>query len=190
MSLSDLASLGSFVSGIAVLISLIYLALQVRQAEKSQQANVRQQRASRNVAINMGLATEPSLVAAFNKLQTGAKDISSDQFRQCLAYAFALFSSFEDMFLQHRDGLTTDRDFDSVVNAIGRLLGYPGYRLLWKRLRTAYGKQSGYAEFVDSILAATPVVSADPDLAEVLRDWATEAALIGAAPSAASVAAR
>jgi hypothetical protein len=31
MSLSDLASLGSFVSGFAVLISLIYLALQVRQ---------------------------------------------------------------------------------------------------------------------------------------------------------------
>jgi hypothetical protein len=32
MSLSDLAPLGSFVSGVAVLISLIYLSLQVRQA--------------------------------------------------------------------------------------------------------------------------------------------------------------
>lgn len=31
MSLSDLASIGSFVSGVAVLASLIYLALQVRQ---------------------------------------------------------------------------------------------------------------------------------------------------------------
>ena len=35
MSLTDLASLGSFVSGVTVLISLIYLALQVRQAEKN-----------------------------------------------------------------------------------------------------------------------------------------------------------
>ena len=34
MSLSDLASLGSFVSGVAVLVSLIYLALQVRQPKK------------------------------------------------------------------------------------------------------------------------------------------------------------
>jgi hypothetical protein len=33
MSLSDLASLGSFVSGFAVLISLIYLALQVMPPE-------------------------------------------------------------------------------------------------------------------------------------------------------------
>lgn len=38
MSLSDLASLGSFVSGFAVLVSLVYLALQVRQAEKNQRA--------------------------------------------------------------------------------------------------------------------------------------------------------
>ena len=34
MTLSDLASIGSLISGIAVLISLIYLSLQVRQAEK------------------------------------------------------------------------------------------------------------------------------------------------------------
>ena len=42
MSLSDLASLGSFVSGVAVLISLIYLALQVRQTEKNQQSLMQQ----------------------------------------------------------------------------------------------------------------------------------------------------
>lgn len=32
MSLTDLASLSSFVSGVAVLISLVYLALQLRHA--------------------------------------------------------------------------------------------------------------------------------------------------------------
>ena len=31
MSLSDLASLGSFLSGIGVLVSLVYLSLQIRQ---------------------------------------------------------------------------------------------------------------------------------------------------------------
>ena len=41
MSLTDLASLGSLVSAIAVLISLIYLSLQVKQAERNQQASIR-----------------------------------------------------------------------------------------------------------------------------------------------------
>ena len=49
MSLSDLASLGSFVSGFAVLISLIYLALQVRWTKRNQQIAIRHSRATRVV---------------------------------------------------------------------------------------------------------------------------------------------
>ena len=44
MSLSDLASIGSLVSGVAVLGSLIYLALQVRQTDRNQQAAIRHSR--------------------------------------------------------------------------------------------------------------------------------------------------
>jgi hypothetical protein len=68
MSLSDLASLGSFVSGIAVLLSLVFLYfqfrqvnLQVKQTEKNQQALIRQNRATRSVDLNMRRA-EGSLV--------------------------------------------------------------------------------------------------------------------------------
>ena len=42
MSLSDLSSLGSFISGVAVLVSLVYLAIQFRQAEKNQRAVLNQ----------------------------------------------------------------------------------------------------------------------------------------------------
>ena len=42
MSLADLASIGSFISGIVVLVSLVYLGLQVRQAKFHQQAAIRQ----------------------------------------------------------------------------------------------------------------------------------------------------
>jgi len=47
MSLTDLASIGSFVSGIAVVVSLIYLALQVRHAHKAQRALMHQARTER-----------------------------------------------------------------------------------------------------------------------------------------------
>src|SRR5215472_7715408 len=98
MSLSDLASLGSFVSGVAVLISLIFLYFQVRQAnqlvrqaEKNQQATIRLERTSRAVAISMG-ASEPSLADAAHKALTGAKDISSTQIMQFGRLAHALFT--------------------------------------------------------------------------------------------------
>ena len=59
MSLTDLASIGSLISSVAVLISLIYLALQVRQAEKNQQASIRQGRANAT-ASRAGSACGPS----------------------------------------------------------------------------------------------------------------------------------
>ena len=64
MSLSDLASLGSFVSGCAVLISLIYLALQVRQTERNQKISIRHSRVSRTVELQLALA-DPGVADAW-----------------------------------------------------------------------------------------------------------------------------
>src|SRR5215469_1497977 len=63
MPLSDLASLGSFVSGVAVLISLVFLyfqvrqvTAQVRQAERNQQASIRHTRVSRSVQLQLEIS--------------------------------------------------------------------------------------------------------------------------------------
>jgi len=44
MSLSDLAAVGSFISGIAVFLSFIFLALQLRQANRNQRSLMQQAR--------------------------------------------------------------------------------------------------------------------------------------------------
>ena len=64
MTLSVLASLGSFVSGFAVLVSLIYLALQVRQTERNQQISIRHSRATRIVELHLALA-DPTVANAW-----------------------------------------------------------------------------------------------------------------------------
>ena len=78
MSLSDLASIGSLVSDMAVLISLIYLALQVRQAERNQRAIVQQARISRSSDQLMGLA-DPVLTRAWLQGLKGAADLSEEE---------------------------------------------------------------------------------------------------------------
>jgi hypothetical protein len=47
MSLSDLASLGSFVSGVAVVATLVFLGLQMRQTNLNQRALMQQGRSAR-----------------------------------------------------------------------------------------------------------------------------------------------
>ena len=42
MTLSDLAAIGSLVSGLAVLVSLVYVSIQIRQTERNQRALINQ----------------------------------------------------------------------------------------------------------------------------------------------------
>lgn len=73
MSLTDLASLGSFVSAVAVLISLVYLSLQVKQAERNQQASIRATRVTRIAFDSLAAGLKHSLaqpgMRAFYKRQ-------------------------------------------------------------------------------------------------------------------------
>ena len=73
MTLSDLASIGSLVSGVAVFGSLVLLFFQLRQlnqqvrlAEKNQQAAVRQGRITRSVDIQLA-RSDPSRADAYRR---------------------------------------------------------------------------------------------------------------------------
>src|SRR5215469_7153616 len=97
MSLSDLASLGSFVSGFAVLVSLIFLyfqlhqlSQQVRQAEKKQQASIRQTRTTQNMDV-VTKGTEFSTAEALSGGYRGDENISEINVMQFYQYCRAAF---------------------------------------------------------------------------------------------------
>ncbi len=57
MTLSDIASIGSLISGVAVLVSLAYLALQVRQTERNQRASIHQGASERSANLVLALSS-------------------------------------------------------------------------------------------------------------------------------------
>lgn len=173
MSLTDLASLGSFVSAIAVLISLIYLSLQVKQAERNQQASIRSTRVTRIVDIHMGLA-EPSLSDAVAKGGAGASDVTDTEVRQFIFYCAARFYNAEDSFNQFQEGLLDQRTLDSLVVGLQHSLRQPGIRAYYKRQRAAFGRE--FADFVDKLLAEQPRVNAPEAAAQWRADVAAELA--------------
>ena len=174
MSLTDLASLGSFVSAVAVLISLIYLSLQVKQAERNQQASIRATRVTRIVDIYMRLA-EPSLSDAVVKASWGAEDVSDVQVRQFAFYCGARFYNAEDSFNQFQEGLLGQVIFDSLVIGLKVSLGQPGMRAYYKRNRVSFGKD--FVDFVDKLLADTPLTRAPDAVAQWRNDVAAELAV-------------
>ena len=178
MSLSDLASLGSLVSGCAVLLSLVYLALQVRQAEKNQQAQITQTRTTRSIDILNHYST-PDLAEAVFRARTGAADLTEIELVQFTSYMLALFSHWEDSFFQHADGLMTDRAFRTAVNLMRGTLVNPAMRVAWRRASPVY--EPDFRQFIDGLMGGIQARPVDMGLDQWKAEF--DAELAGAAAS-------
>ena len=131
MSLSDLASLGSFVSGAAVLISLVYLALQVRQAEKNQRAMINDSYATRISELLLHNA-EPVNAALLVRVSAGETSFSADElFRLNMMFRVVLIN-MQATFQQHEAGLLDERSFETNLFSFKEgWLARPVYRAMW-----------------------------------------------------------
>jgi hypothetical protein len=162
MSLGDLASLGSFSSGVAVMISLVYLALQVRQAEKNQRAFMEQGRADRLADLQMRLA-EPQLAAVYVKALKG-DDLTETELAQFRFAVRALMAAIEDGFLQHKNRMLSDEGFGTVSLDTRRSMSMPGRRAMWRLQRGQFN--TDFRDMMDRLVAETPLARADNTVAE------------------------
>jgi hypothetical protein len=152
MSLSDLAALGSFVAGVAVLVSLIYLALQVRQTKRNQQISIRHSRVSRIVELHLALV-DPAVADAWLHGLWNPQAISQTELSQFTNLCRAFFFHFEDSFYQREEGLLNDAAFETVVAGARLLARSPGLRAAWKTARPNFGGR--FLDFMDGVVAAS-----------------------------------
>ena len=140
MSLSDLASIGTFISGIAIVVSLIYAALQFRVYAKGAHENRYIGFTNDIQQFRMAIATDPEIARIY---RDGLDDLdkldSIDQWRfgalmQALVQNFAIGMEFGDI-----NGPT------DMQKNLAWILGRPGARAWWPRARQI---------FSDSVVAA------------------------------------
>ncbi|HXJ19184.1 MAG TPA: hypothetical protein VMT03_03050 [Polyangia bacterium] len=165
MSLSDLASLGSFVNGLAVLISLIYLALQVRQTKRNQQIAIRHSRATRIVELQLALA-DSAVAEAWLRGSASPREITQTELGQYINLCRALFFHFEDSFYQREEGLLNDDAFETVVAGARLSARSPGWRAAWKMARPNFGGR--FRDFMDGVVAGS---AAEPPLDLSVETW-------------------
>ena len=148
MSLSDLASIGSLVSGIAVLVSLVYLSLQIRQNTKHSQALIQQGRAARIADTALRLA-ELRADDGLNDCFDGRPGVSAKDVSRFLNLARAVFISSEDSFLQGEEGLLAPTAYESYKASLRAGMNSNGLAAAWILTRDMY--EPKYRAFMDEI---------------------------------------
>jgi hypothetical protein len=156
MSLSDLAAIGSFVSGIAVVFSFLFLALQVRQSNRNQKSLIQQGRTARNVDILLRMS-DPSMSKIIAESYVDCTGMDAPSICSFYAFVGAVFWTYEDSYLQFHAGMLDAQSWESDVVTIKRLIRNPAYRAVWKMARDGMGV--GYRDCVDTLMREVNVNS-------------------------------
>jgi hypothetical protein len=163
MTLENIFYISQSIASVAVVASLIYLALEVRHAERSQRGMMQQARADRTA--NASLATaDPELARVWLKGMAGDADMNPVEFTQWMLMARGAFLSGEDSILQYKAGLLSRETYESYVAGVRFFLARPGFRVAWKLSRMQFGSE--FRAFCDTILNEVSVADAVESHAE------------------------
>jgi hypothetical protein len=178
LNLSDLAALGSFVSGLAVLVSLVFLYFQLRQigaqiaqAEKNQRALMSQGAIDRSVSMNCWLSDHSPLMV---KASLAAETLTNEEVYALSGIVRNFLLNFQDYHLQHRMGLADEITYQNAVSSVRYFMAVPGLRAMYRMRRATYAPE--LVALVDGLVDTLPLEAPLP-MAESLR--ASLAALHG-----------
>ena len=164
-TIQDLGALGEFVGSMAVLVTLIYLSIQVRQARREQQQAVLEARTEAIRDGYMRIATSPSLASATAKLNDAVQephpfvvavmDVGLDRTEAMQVFARAM-AAFRLNLTQFR---TIQDEYQRRANDanLRRIYGTGPGRMFWDYMRVSgRSRDPEFIDHVDNLIGATP----------------------------------
>jgi len=132
----SLGNLGDFIGGIAVVATLVYLAVQVRQ-------NTAALRTARRQAIVAGmrehvrLALEPGGDSFFRAMET-FPDVSLEEHRYFTTRMNDLLLFFQGAHALHEAGTLEDETYEAYLDHVAASFATPGGAHYWRQVREIY----------------------------------------------------
>jgi hypothetical protein len=129
--LDALGNIGDFVGGIAVIITLIYLAVQIRHNTRS--TKLASMQSTLLAAQNVGIlpAQDRSLARVVRVGLSTPDELDEDEFQQFRYFLMNMLRVHEDMFVQHRAGVVDDETWMARSISLRTIFSMPGGRRVW-----------------------------------------------------------
>jgi len=138
-----LGNYGEFVGAVAVVVTLLYLSLQIRQNTRVSQAASREAVSRIAIELMMGLTADQSRVAFWRRALTNPGSLDGDEKLRGAMTAYALMESWEMAHSQWSRGVLSDKDWEKWDSVIANYMATPGFQMFWDEAKGDLG-----AEFV------------------------------------------
>ena len=147
-----LGNYGEFVGAIAIVITLIYLAIQVRQNTRMMRANVRQARSDSAVQLYSLGAT--SVVAEIREKESRGEALTEVEEERMFLWNICMWRQQQTTFFQTQDGLLDVETGGEQAIIVRTLMQYPSTQRFWADPRLAL--DSRFVAWVDGAIGNPP----------------------------------
>ena len=148
MTLDQLGNIGEITGSIAVIISIIYLAIQIRTNTEAERTSTYQAVVSDFGAINNAMASTPELSHMFVEAMEDYHQLSPDEKARISQLFFQCFRYFENMFYQHRKGYLDEEVWTGWKRLMLTYYARPGFQTWWEHRRDVYSES--FAIFLET----------------------------------------
>jgi hypothetical protein len=154
IDLQSLANLGEVIGAAAVVASLLYLALQVRQSSKAQRTQNYARALERVSAFQAVLSQDGELARIFSK---GVRDTSELTGLEKIRFTWSLyeaFGSFEFMFHTYKTDEIPEEVWKRWSQTVAWWLNFPGVQQWWMNRPVNFTES--FTLFVESVIRENP----------------------------------
>ena len=150
MTLQDLGNLGEFVAAIATLITLIYLAAQIRQNTRDVRSSAFQQVVDSFSGISLEIGLNREVSELLDRGSEGLSSLDSVERRRYWSVLLSFFRRAESVFFQSEQGTLQLESWEGIREFLRSVLQSQGVREFWDENSLAFN--SRFRTFVESEL--------------------------------------
>ena len=155
MSLESLGNIGEFLGGIVVVVTLFYLAFQIRQNTQSLRSESYARALERVAEMQARFASDSDLAGLVLKGTRDAQALSEEERARFSWTFYEMFGAFEFMFHQAQKGVLEDEVWDRWSATMSFWVSLAGVRTWWHSKPTPF--TLSFSSHVDSLMSPNVV---------------------------------
>jgi hypothetical protein len=157
MNWEAIGAASELVGAVAVVVSLLYLAIQIKGNTESARTSTYQSVVSEFGTLNRAMASTPDLSMLYAQAMEDFESLSPEDKARCSQLFFVSFHNFENMYYQYKKGYLED---DVWVGWRRLMLAYharPGFQVWWSFRSEVFSKS--FVDFLSTEELDIPVAS-------------------------------
>jgi hypothetical protein len=150
MNLETMSQMGEFVGGFGVILSLVYLAIQVRSNTNSQRADMTARILDRMAAMQHTYAFDAEASKFYTRAITDPTGLTLDERNQFAWLMTEFLSAMEFLMQQYEEGNVDEQTWLRWSKTLDWWLTFPGIKAFWIGRPTPY--TDSFTDFVEDRL--------------------------------------